>query len=78
MTGPLLHPVLAQELVRERHAEIAREVEARRLRRLAREVPRAPSPLRTRIGWGLVEVGLRLAVGRSTPVGTGPVGQGGA
>ncbi|MBM7086998.1 hypothetical protein G3I31_16645 [Streptomyces sp. SID9913] len=30
------------------------------------DVPRRPGPLRTRIGWTLVEVGLRLAAVRGT------------
>ncbi|WP_433508237.1 hypothetical protein ACQP04_18310 [Pseudonocardia halophobica] len=71
MTGPVLHPIVADGLVRERHADLLRAAEVARLRRLARRrrlaqrLPVSPSPLRRRVGWALVEVGLRLAVGRA-------------
>ncbi|MFC5946740.1 hypothetical protein ACFQH9_00430 [Pseudonocardia lutea] len=68
MTGPLLHPIVAEGLVRERQADLRRAAEVARLRRLARRVPArvpaGPSALRRRVGWALVEAGLRLAVGR--------------
>lgn len=71
MTGPVLHPIVAEGLVRERHADLLRAAEVARLRRLARRLPVEPSPLRRRVGWALVEVGLRLAVGRAAPRVTG-------
>lgn len=64
MTGPVLHPIVTEGLVRERHADLLRAAEVARLRRVARRLPVEPSPLRRRVGWALVEVGLRLAVGR--------------
>ncbi|GAA4678758.1 hypothetical protein GCM10023215_09640 [Pseudonocardia yuanmonensis] len=69
MTGPVLHPIVAEGLARERQADLLRAAEVARLRRIARRVPgpRVPTPpsaLRRRVGWVLVEVGLRLAVGR--------------
>jgi hypothetical protein len=71
MTGPLLHPTVAEGLVRERQAELLRAAEVARLRRSARRLPPGPSPLRRRVGWALVEIGLRLAVGRATARVTG-------
>lgn len=38
------------------------------------DAPRRPGPLRTRVGWTLVEVGLRLAVARGAAVGAAGVG----
>lgn len=56
-THLMLHGVRAAEL----------RAEARGCRPV--DVPRRPGPLRTRIGWTLVEVGLRLAAARGTAVG---------
>lgn len=51
---------LIESLVEERQAEIRREVAACRRRRPPRAEPRPP--WRVRLGWRLVEAGLRLAV----------------
>ena len=51
---------LFESLVEERQAEIRREVAACRRRRPQPTAPRPP--WRVRLGWRLVEVGLRLAV----------------
>ncbi|MCE0762248.1 hypothetical protein LWC35_04880 [Pseudonocardia kujensis] len=71
MTGPVLHPIVAEGLVRERQAELLRAAEVARLRRSARRLPAGPSPLRRRVGWALVEIGLRLAIGRTAARVTG-------
>ena len=52
---------LIESLVEERQAGIRREVTACRRRRPEPAAPRPP--WRVRLGWRLVEVGLRLAVG---------------
>ncbi|GAA4538327.1 hypothetical protein [Pseudonocardia xishanensis] len=59
-----LHPLVVDGLVRDRHAELRRDIEGARLRRVARAARRRPGPARRRVGWLLVEVGLRLAVPR--------------
>ncbi|WP_181782175.1 hypothetical protein [Pseudonocardia pini] len=64
MTGPLSHPLVLDGLVRERHADLRREVVRARLRHEARRARRRPGRVRERTGWLLVEVGLRLAVPR--------------
>jgi hypothetical protein len=51
---------LIESLVEERQAEIRREVAACRRRRPRPAVPR--QPWRVRLGWRLVEIGLRLTV----------------
>ncbi|SDE50616.1 hypothetical protein [Pseudonocardia oroxyli] len=61
MTG-LLHPHLVDRLARDHHADLLREARAATLRRQARRSRQRAGPLRTRVGWMLVEVGLRLAV----------------
>jgi hypothetical protein len=53
---------LIESLVEERQAGIRREVAACRRRRPPPAGP--PQPWRVRLGWRLVEVGLRLALGR--------------
>jgi hypothetical protein len=53
---------LIETLVEERQAAIRREVTACRRRRPQPPGPR--QPWRVRLGWRLVEVGLRLALGR--------------
>jgi hypothetical protein len=62
----LLHAVLADQLVRERHAELLRAADRHRLRRLVSE--RRKRSVRGRIGWWLVEAGLRLALSGNPPV----------
>lgn len=64
MTG-LLHPLVADGLARERHADLLREARRAALRRQARQARGRAGPLRVRAGWLLVEVGLRLAVPRA-------------
>jgi len=59
-----LHPLVVDGLVRDRHAELRRDLERARLRGEARRARRRPGRLRERAGWVLVEVGLRLAVPR--------------
>ncbi|MEF9903737.1 hypothetical protein [Streptomyces sp. P9-A2] len=54
-------------LHRIRAAELRTEADAHRLAVAARPA-RHPRPLRTRLGWTLVEVGLRLAAGPRTAV----------
>ncbi|MFE7646263.1 hypothetical protein [Streptomyces phaeoluteigriseus] len=58
------HHVRAAEL---RAAELRAEADAYRLAAVARH-PRDPQDLRTRLGWTLVEVGLRLAAAPRTAV----------
>lgn len=53
----MLHPETHLALHHARAAELRSEAEAHRLAAAARR----PRELRTRIGWTLVEVGLRLA-----------------
>lgn len=58
MPGPL-HPILAEGIVAMRRADLVRY---RSELRMCRNVPHHPSPGRERLGWLLVETGLRLAV----------------
>ncbi|MFC5955871.1 hypothetical protein ACFP51_15715 [Streptomyces pratens] len=55
-----MHPETRLALHRIRAAELRAEADAYRLAAAARPA-RHPRPLRTRLGWTLVEVGLRLA-----------------
>jgi hypothetical protein len=66
---------LLEELVEHRQAEVRRQVQlCRRVPRSARP-PRAP--WKVRLGWRLVELGLRLALpgGASTPAALGPLAE---
>ncbi|MEU4877641.1 hypothetical protein [Streptomyces sp. NPDC021608] len=58
-----MHPETHLALHHARAVALRAEADAHRLASLARsaEVPRNPGGLRTRLGWTLVEVGLRLA-----------------
>lgn len=55
-----MHPETHLALHRIRVAALRAEADERRLAAAARH-PRRPRPFRTRLGWALVEVGLRLA-----------------
>jgi hypothetical protein len=55
-----MHPETHLALHHVRAAELRAEADAYRLAAAARH-PRRPRVLRTRLGWALVEVGLRLA-----------------
>ncbi|CAL9541740.1 hypothetical protein [Streptomyces sp. enrichment culture] len=57
-----MHPDIHLVLHGMRAAELRAEAGGRR----PPDVPRRPGPLRTRVGWTLVEVGLRLATVRGT------------
>lgn len=57
-----MHPETHLALHHVRAAELRTEADAYRLAAAARPA-RHPQPLRTRLGWTLVEVGLRLAAG---------------
>jgi hypothetical protein len=54
-----MHPLIGKDLIAARHADLLRY---RRDWRVARDLPRTPSHTRERLGWLLVEAGLRLAV----------------
>lgn len=56
----LLHPALVEALVRERQADLLRAAERRRLGHLAAH--RRSRSARQRVGWFLMELGLRVAV----------------
>ncbi|MGX1882778.1 hypothetical protein [Streptomyces sp. NPDC055287] len=54
-----MHPDIHLRLHRLRAAELHREAAGHA--RLPRPAPRPPHALRTRVGWTMVELGLRLA-----------------
>jgi hypothetical protein len=56
----LMHTALADGMVRARQADLLRAAEQHRLGRLA--AGRRRRSVRDRLGWWLVEVGLRLAL----------------
>ncbi|GAB2458407.1 hypothetical protein [Streptomyces incanus] len=62
-----MHPETRLALYRIRIAELRTEADAHRLAAAARPA-RHPRPLRARLGWTLVEVGLRLAAGPKAAV----------
>lgn len=57
----MMNPACTEALARERYADVrTAAMAARSLPRLTRRHPRSPS--RQRIGWLLVEVGLRMVI----------------
>lgn len=58
LSGPL-HPIFAEGVVAMRRADLIRYRSDRRIRQ---SLPRPPNRSRERLGWLLVETGLRLAV----------------
>lgn len=62
---PLMNPLLCADLIDERHARIKRDFHPPPRPIRYRERRKRSEKLRQRLGWGLVEVGLRLSVPKS-------------
>jgi hypothetical protein len=64
-----MHPYLLEQQIKARNEDLHRELARPRLEPVRRRLRPRPS-LRHDLGWMLVSVGLRLAVGRSRPRGS--------
>jgi hypothetical protein len=72
-----MHPILLEELIRQRSAELlAAAEEARRVRAARRAHPDGRRPLKVVVGTHLVTVGFRLMASALPPEGAGGIRRG--